>query len=195
MKPMTLQQRIRNYHAKSGFPESLHIGGDGRINGVWVMGNDYRVKSKYHGGYPNTYLRRIAALFPDAYGGTTLHLFSGKVDTSILPGSTVDINPGNKPDLVDNAQTLKKVFLKNYKYIFADPPYTDEDSNKYGTSPIKRNLVMKTLGARCRKGTIVCWLDQVLPMYRKIDWNVIGYIGVVRSTNHRFRIVTIFEHK
>jgi len=30
-------------------------------------------------------------------------------------------------------------------------------------------------------------------MYRKDQWRVIGVIGMVKSTNHRFRVITIFE--
>ncbi len=29
------------------------------------MGQNYRVKSEYYGGYPAGYLKRIKALFPD----------------------------------------------------------------------------------------------------------------------------------
>ena len=47
---------------------------------TWIMGNDYRVKSAYYGGYPAGYLRRIRALFPDKR--RVLHLFSGKVEVS-----------------------------------------------------------------------------------------------------------------
>lgn len=46
-----------------------------------------------------------------------------------------------------------------------------------------------------RKGAHVVWLDQVLPMYRKADFQVEGYIGMVKSTNHRFRVIAIFEKK
>lgn len=37
---MTLQERIDNYHAVTGFPQSLFLGGDGRIVGTWIMGPD-----------------------------------------------------------------------------------------------------------------------------------------------------------
>jgi hypothetical protein len=33
----------------------------------------------------------------------------------------------------------------------------------------------------------------VLPMYRKDKFRIIAVIGIVKSTNHRFRVVTIFE--
>ena len=70
---MDISERIDNYHRVTGFPQSLFIGGDGRLVGTWVMGNNYTVKSTYYGGYPHGYLRRIKALFPDK--NNILHLF------------------------------------------------------------------------------------------------------------------------
>ena len=49
--------------------------------------------------------------------------------------------------------------------------------------------------ARCEPGTHVVWLDQVLPMYRKDEWDIRAVIGMVKSTNHRFRVVTVFERR
>jgi hypothetical protein len=76
----------------------------------------------------------------------------------------------------------------------ADPPYSVEDCDHYQTTMIKRNVVLKSL-ARVKSGTHVVWLDQVLPMYRKDDWFIDAYIGMVKSTNHRFRMITIFRRK
>ena len=57
----------------------------------------------------------------------------------------------------------------------------------------KRNKVMKALGQKAKRGTHVVWLDQVLPMYKKSEWKIEGVIGMVKSTNHRFRVITIFN--
>jgi hypothetical protein len=188
---MNITERIKNYNNKSGFPESLFLGGDGRIVGTWVMGNNYQVKQKFYGGYPHGYLNRIKLLFPDKKN--TLHLFSGCVDTEIFPGKTVDINSDRNPDYIDDAHTLNGVPLEEFDLILADPPYSVEDCDHYQTTMIKRNVVMKNLGERLKSGTHVVWLDQVLPMYKKVNLKTIGYIGMVKSTNHRFRVVTIFE--
>jgi len=187
---MELQQRIDNYIMETKYPRSLFIGDDNRIYGTWIMGNNYKVKSGYYGGYPAGYLRRIKALFPDKK--SILHLFSGKVDTDILNGKTVDINKENNADYVDDAQSLQNVPVEEFDLILADPPYSVEDCEHYKTSMIKRNKVMKALGKKAVKGTHVVWLDQVLPMYRKDEWSIVGVIGMVKSTNHRFRVVTIF---
>ena len=62
---MEWPHRIDNYVRETGFPRSLFVAEDNRIVGTWIMGNDYRVKSSYYGGYPAGYLRRVRALFPD----------------------------------------------------------------------------------------------------------------------------------
>lgn len=192
---MTLnwEQRIDNYEKETGYPRSLFVDPTGRVVGTWIMGNNYRVKSTYYGGYPATYLERISALFPDRQN--VLHLFSGKVDQDVFPGKTVDINSELKPDYVDDAQTLKNIPLEDFDFVLADPPYSVEDAEHYQTTMIKRNVVMKNLGERLKSGAIVVWLDQVLPMYRKDQFQVEAVIGMVKSTNHRFRVITIFKRK
>lgn len=189
---MQWTDRIDNYVRVTGFPRSLFLAEDGRIVGTWIMGNDYRVKSAYYGGYPAGYLRRIKSLFPEKK--RTLHLFSGKVDLSAFPGDTVDINPALSPTYVDDAQTLERVPLEQYDLVLADPPYSVEDAERYQTTMIKRNVVMRSL-QRLRPGTHVVWLDQVLPMYRKDAFAQEATIGMWKSTNHRFRGITIFARR
>ena len=185
------QDRIDNYARVTGFPQSLFIGGDGRVLGTWIMGNDYRVKSGYYGGYPAGYLRRVAALFPDRK--RVLHVFSGKVDLAAMPGDTVDSNPAMEPTWVADAHNLSAVPLADYDLVLADPPYSVEDAERYQTTMVKRNVVMRSLAAGLRPDSRVVWLDQVLPMYRKDEWAIEAVIGMVKSTNHRFRVVTVFH--
>lgn len=187
---LTLQNRIDNYVLKTKYPRSLFIGEDERIVGCWIMGQSYKVRSGYYGGYPDSYLKRVRALFPDKQH--ILHLFSGKVDLAIFPGDTVDINPEMEPTYLDDAQTLLNVPLEIYDLVLADPPYSVEDAEHYKTSMIKRNVVMRAL-QRLPVGAHVVWLDQCLPMYRKDFFRMVAVIGCVKSTNHRFRVITIFE--
>ena len=187
---ITVEDRIHHYAALP-FPQSLYIGEDGRLLGMWIMGNNYQVRSGYYGGYPAGYLRRIKALFPEKQ--MVLHLFSGRVDLSVLPGDTVDLNPELDPTYLDDAQKLAGVPVDKYDLILADPPYSIEDADHYQPTMVKRNLVMRALGRKASPGTHVVWLDQVLPMYRKDQWRIVGLIGMVKSTNHRFRVVVIFE--
>ncbi|MCE2580732.1 hypothetical protein LDL36_20235 [Komagataeibacter sp. FNDCR1] len=187
---MNWPDRIDNYCAVTGFPRSLFVDGTGRVVGTWIMGADYRVSSGYYGGYPAGYLKRVRALFPEKR--STLHLFSGCVDLAAFPGDTVDINPDRSPTYVDCAQTLTNVPLDKYDLVLADPPYSVEDCEHYGTTMVKRNLVMRAL-QRLPAGAHIVWLDQVLPMFRKDHFTVEATIGMWKSTNHRFRGITVFH--
>ncbi len=185
--------RIESYVRLTKFPRSLFIAEDGRVVGTWIMGNDYRVKSGYYGGYPAGYLRRVAALFPDRR--KVLHVFSGRVDLGAMPGDTVDCNPAVAPTWVADAHDLSPVPLAEYDLILADPPYSVEDAERYRTTMVKRNVVMRSLAAGIAAGARVVWLDQVLPMYRRDEWVIEAVVGIVKSTNHRFRVMTIFRRR
>jgi hypothetical protein len=189
---MDWSARIESYVEKTRYPRSLFIAGDNRVVGTWIMGNDYRVKSAYYGGYPAGYLKRVAALFPDKK--RTLHLFSGMVDTVAFPGDTVDVNPDLKPTYLDDAQSLERVPLEQYDLVLADPPYSVEDADHYQTTMVKRNKVMRALEGLPEDAHVV-WLDQALPMYRKSAFDIEATIGMWKSTNHRFRGITIFRRR
>ena len=60
---------------------------------------------------------------------------------------------------------------------------------------IKRNKVFNECYNVLKKDGILIWLDQVLPQYKKTNFKIIGRIGMVKSTNHRFRVITIFQKK
>ena len=140
---MDWDARIASYEAVTRFPRSLFVAGDGRVVGTWIMGNDYRVKSGYYGGYPAGYLRRVAALFPDRK--RVLHVFSGKVDLAAMPGDTVDLNSEMAPTWVADAHDLAMVPLHHYDLVMADPPYSVEDAERYQTTMVRRNVVMRSL--------------------------------------------------
>jgi len=184
------QDRIDNYVTETGLPRSMFVMADGSVVGTWRMGQDYRVKSGYYGGYPATYLRRVKSLFPEKQ--FPLHLFSGKVDLDTFPGDTVDVSPELNPTYLDDAQSLAQVPVGCYDLVLADPPYSVEDAEHYQTSMVKRNLVMRSL-QRLRPGAHVVWLDQVLPQYRKDFFALEFLVGMVKSTNHRYRVINIFR--
>jgi hypothetical protein len=77
----------------------------------------------------------------------------------------------------------------------ADPPYSIEDCDHYGCCMVKRNIVFKECFKIIKKDGFLIWLDQVLPNYKKIEWDIVARIGMVKSTNHRFRVITVFKKK
>ena len=121
--------------------------------------------------------------------GKSLHLFSGSLPES-PDYDKVDFNTGL------DAETFGDIIPDNlYERIYADPPYSIEDCDHYGCCMVKRNIVFKQCLKVMKKDGILVWLDQVLPNYKKVEWDIIGRIGMVKSTNHRFRVITIFKKK
>lgn len=197
--PWTWEDRITNYLFETKLPRSLFIGGDGRMIGYWIMGNNYQVKSGFYGGYPATYLKRVRALYPDRR--KVLHLFSGAVDLETFPGDTVDINlalamthPKGGMHYVDDAQSLERVPLKQYTLVLADPPYSVEDAEHYKTTMVKRDKVVRALQG-LPSGAHVVWLDQVCPKWRKDFFDLAACVGMQRSSGHRDRTMRIFVRK
>jgi len=181
-----LKNKIEIYNKKfNKFPPSLFLSNN-EIIGLWVMGNNYTTKTKLYGAYPHGYLDRITTLYP-IIKNKTLHLFSGS-----LPDNDdydkVDYNTGF------DAHTMSDVLPNNfYELILSDPPYSIEDCDHYGCCMVKRNVVFNQCYKIMKKGGILIWLDQVLPQYKKIEFKINARIGMVKSTNHRYRVITIFE--
>lgn len=158
---------------------------------MWVLGNDYRNRTPFYGAYPPAYLRRVMALFPDKR--RVLHLFSGSLPKGDY--TRFDIRRDLEPEVCGDAHRLTKhVGESAFDLILADPPYSAEDAAKYGSMPmVQRKVVVSECARALATGGHLVWLDTVLPMYRKAELTLCGLIGIVRSTNHRFRMVTIFE--
>jgi SAM-dependent methyltransferase len=185
---MTPQQRADAYHAV--FPKFPPLRADDRwLDGVWVLGNNYK-GSGYYGAYPPGYLKRVYALFPDVMRSSVLHACSGSLQG--VDGITVDLNPTLRPTICANVHTLPFRDAA-FPLILADPPYSKADAVHYATPMVKRNVMMRELARVCRPGGHLVWLDTVLPMFSKTQWHWFGALALVRSTNHRVRLCSIFR--
>lgn len=163
---------------------------------TWLLGNDYRNKTRYYGAYPPGYLDRMKALFPDVdaidmSNGhlTILHAFSG----SLPKGPYVRCDVRQDCELHRSVYDLDPVRDGRYDLIYADPPYSSADAEKYETDMVDRRRAIAALARVTRVGGHLVWLDTVWPMHRKAEWRTVGRISIVRSTNHRVRMATIFE--
>jgi len=199
MKKLTLAERSASYASK--FPKWPAPRTDDRwLDGMWVMGNDYRAVVRdeddkpFYGAYPPNYVARIMSLFPDAE--RVLHLFSGSVpfsETYARFGNTVTqpLGPNDHEEMVER---LTKFYqAQQFDLILADPPYSPDDAQKYNVPYLNVKLALSESHAVLEPGGHLVWLDTKLPMFRKDMWHLWGVIGIVRSTNHRFRVVSIFE--
>lgn len=191
---ITLKDRAEfyNHYFKTYSTQAWLQASDRWLWGVWMIGNNYQSKIGYYGEYPPGYLARIMCLFPDVGTHEILHLFSGSLGKGIV-GDTFDINPEFNPTYVGDATYLSDKVTKRYRLILADPPYSEEDAAHYGTCLVNRNKVVAQCAEILEPCGYLVWLDQVLPMYRKKELTLIGTIGVIRSTNHRVRMVFIWQ--
>lgn len=188
MDDLTPTQRAEAYAKK--YPKWPAPRADERwLDANWVMGQNYQ-GSGYYGSYPPNYVDRVMALFPDAKN--ILHLFSG----SLPPGNYTrfDKRPEMSPDVVGDAHYLSEHFEPGqFDLVVADPPYSVEDAEHYGVPMVKRQVVIGEIARVLQVGGHLVWLDQVLPQFSKETWHWWGFIGMARSTMHRFRCVTIFK--
>lgn len=171
------------------------------ISATWIMGNNYQ-GSGYYGAYPPSYIKRIYALYPEK--GAILHLFSGslkKLDIS-HPSARVDrldINPKCRPEIladISKAAAYRLVQQRRpfgYDRIFADPPYSKQDAENYGTPLCNKRVVLEQCYKMLKPGGHLIWMDQSVPMYAKKFWHWYGVISIYRSTNHRVRGVMLFQ--
>lgn len=162
------------------------------IHAFWFVGGGNI--SELYGAYQTAYLERIQSLFPDAV--KVVHLFTGS-----LPPSEKYVRVGlpqgdTRPDIECDAHEISSVLparLGKVHVIYADPPYSVEDSEHYTNSMINRERVLQECALCLEDGGFVVWLDQALPVFSGQTLQLVGAIGYIRSTGNRFRMVSIFR--
>lgn len=180
---------------------------NGMIAGFWLVGNSYRNQSKMFGAYPPSYLKRIQLLFPEEFEkGWILHLFSGTIQGSERQ-ITFDVRSEMKPDFVGNAEDIDKIYFQEmvgrmagnselwegFDLILADPPY-DDNHLRYNTAPVNKKKVIKKCVSILKPGGHLVWLDTIQPIWAKADgWKLRGTIGLLQSTNHKVRVISILK--
>lgn len=190
--------------------------GNGWITGTWCIGACYKNPNKLYGAYPYGYLDRVFSMFPDA--DSVLHVFSGgltkeaayevaaestmrnvSLPIEIAGPETLELvdmkgpEDGRFPTWQGDVTNLPAEWVGRFDLILADPPYSSDDCLKYGTPMPNIAKVMRELHRVAKPGASLVWLDQKWPMHRKLDWQTYGHIGLVRSTNHRMRLVSLFK--
>lgn len=184
-----MEFRIELYNTTFGakYPGS-YIHRSGRWNSaIWMLGNNYK-GSGFYGAYPPSYLCRIMSLFDG--NGRILHAFSG----SLEPGNytRVDVNPSSNPDIVSTIENMP-LMDNTFDLVIADPPYSPADAEKYGYQYPNKRLCLREIHRILISNGYLVWLDTRMPMYRKDMFLPICLIGIIRSTNHRVRLCTIFR--
>jgi hypothetical protein len=185
-----------NYNTNDIFGIRPNLSCSDLLYGVWYIGNDYQNKSNYYGAYPASLLQRYDVILGTLFfkkEKKILHLFSGGLPKSPLY-DRVDIKKQHG-DIIGNAEQLSSFIPHQYEVIMADPPYSSADATIYGNDClVDREKVLEQCSQVLFVGGILIWLDCITWLDINIPTNlkIIGVIPIVRSTNHRFRLVTIF---
>lgn len=196
MKPFSLQQRADFYHTAYPHLQPLflgHLASRPFLNGFWFLGGGN--VSDFYGSYSTEYIKRTQLLFPDIKGKSeVLHLFSGS-----LPPSPDYSRVGQDPtgqyqsDYNIDAHSLSSFLPIRPSLIYADPPYSVEDSEHYKCAMVNRPRIVEECGIVLKPGGFLIWLDQALPVFKNELLNLVGGIAYIRSTGNRFRLISIFQ--
>ena len=166
----------------------------GWLHGVWMIGWNYKNNSGFYGAYPPSLLERYRVTF-ERGGERILHLFSGRLP----PGEYVRFDIKESAEVQGDARDLANVLRRHgcgkFDIIYADPPYSAQDAKVYGTGRVDKRIVLRECAKVLNKNGLLVWLDTQTPMFRKIDFEYFGTICLVRSTNHRVRLVSIFRKR
>jgi hypothetical protein len=193
MRPLSLHQRAELYNRRYRNLLPLTVGPLGEkpfVYGYWFCGGGN--VSPFYGSYQIEYLERIETLFPDA--DKIVHLFSGSLPAS--PKYTrvgKDFTGAYKSDLEIDAHELSSYLPFRPDLIYADPPYSEEDSEHYKCAMVNRTRVLDECGTVLQPGGYVVWQDQALPVFSNKTLLLVGGIAYIRSTGNRFRVVSIFQ--
>jgi len=175
------------------FPHVAFEESNGVIYGWWVIGNVYTNDSAYYGAYPKSYVERVRSLFPKQK--KILHLFSGSIKAD-RHNLTVDVNPRLKPVFLTHAESMSEFIPENsQKLILADPPYSPEHAEKYGTKMPNVPKVLKECYKILKPGGVLVWLSTRAPMYSSKQFERIALFGLYISSNHLYRGVAFFRKK
>lgn len=218
-RPLTVDPYTVQFFHDEAFPKRPPLAASPEwVTGTWASGSAWKNPNPLYGAYPRGYLRRVHSCFP--FSRKILHVFSGGLDRDqavatvllaqreamlrvggegvpeVQAMELVDLKgpeDGRHPTWQGDVLALPEEWAERFDLVLADPPYSEEDAAKYGVKMPLRHEVTHALRRVTMKGGVLVWLDTVWPQHRKEQWRCFGQIGVVRSTNHRVRLCSMFE--
>jgi SAM-dependent methyltransferase len=175
-------------NVNSAFPKyPMTVEDKGWVYGVWYCGTSWD-RVRLHGQYPPTFLKRALALFPHAKD--VLHCPSG----TVTHGTTVDLmrDEVRQPQIQACASDLPFPDA-SFDLWLSDPPYTPEDSKKYGCKPFPLDKMVKEAHRVLRPGGHLGILHTYYPRYLRQMWKLRGLIAVVTGFQRATRMFSVFE--
>lgn len=175
------------------------------ITDMWILAraklkpNPDGSKNTYYGAYLGGFPERARALLGVTLSDPVLHVCGGKA--KFYPYSrgfgpndkTLDLDTDLWPDFVADAR--EPLPMNDWPAILADPPYSEEDAEKYAPGrdayPKPNALLANCLNA-VRVGGRVGIIHYILPSPPK-NAHFVAAVGVIFGFNNRIRIYSVFE--
>ena len=170
-----------------GWPRG--IDDKGYVVSVWTC-LTFR-KAKLYGQFPPTFLLRLLSLFPTVEDDKIIHCPSGILEG---PGMTVDIISDELrcPKVVASAGELP-FGDGRFDLFISDPPYSKEDSKKYGCKPFPVKKSFAEAYRVLRPGGVYAQLHVRPPQRNRTQWKTRALIGVDCGPNKRMRVLTLLQ--
>ncbi len=140
----------------------------------------------------SSYVKAIDAI-EESTGKAPTYMVAGKLPATMELVDSMGPEDGRFPTWQGDVTEMPAKWTGRFDLILADPPYSPEDCKKYGVKSTPTLRVMSHLWRVAKTGANLVWLDQKWPQHKKTLWKTWGTIGLVRSTNHRMRLVSCFE--
>jgi len=177
------------------------------ITDMWIMARaKLKGGHKYYGAYPGGFLERARALLGVHINETVLHVCGGRVKDYPYKHAvgyyddTMDLDPDLNPDYLHDASKPfpkpRLIIGDQWAAILIDPPYTEDDAEKYkpGASKFpKANLLLKNALNAVRPGGRVGILHYIWPSPPKDLARCVATVGVLTGYNNRIRLFSVYE--
>jgi hypothetical protein len=149
-----------------------------------------RLRGRNNGRYPYNYLEMIERIFgPEE---NTIEVCSH--NSQFPKAVTVDINPANKPNIVDDGQFLSKIESDSFNRWRCDPPYNCATAHSMYNTELPISSKLLEAGARVCKANSLLFLLLGPQNYQWAPAGVkrIGWIAITIVPNNELRALHIF---
>lgn len=172
------------------------------ITDVWLLARaKLRNGHKLYGAYLGGYLERARSLLGVSIYDPVLHVCGGRVrsypypDRGLGPNDrTLDLDPAMEPDFLQDA---REPYPQGFRAVLADPPYSEEDAQKYAPGADAYpppNLILRNALAALEPGCRVGILHYAWPAPpADIPAKETAAIAVGTGRNGRARWFIVYE--